>query len=818
MHHKPLLPFSGLTIILSEKSRFDTTELISGPAGELLKEYLKPLSRYSCDIRLADCLEPFIKGTKVILLMGNYAKSRFIPENTLNETRGYCYQLGSNFDSVVYIPTYTPQDCLDRRNYSEESEWNTEDEDDSESGMEKEHSPTKRKNYKFWFYHDIQKAVKLATGIEQFNPLRRNRVNSHNIGFNIFYPSNDIIHQLENTRNSVMFFDIETNENYNITVFSFSFCGKTIWTVPFIRHTGLPAYGEIQLCKILRALAVAFKHNRVVIHNSLFDLFILCWRYRIPPPLDIFDTMICWHRLFPEVEKSLGHVLSVTTQEQFHKNDGIFNPHDKEQESRLWTYNAVDVLTMAKAYWWIVAEAEKANLTNSLAEANKLIRPYLLMSLQGILIDNEKKTSELNKLERLQKQYLRIANKLIGYDIETLGSWQRIAKYLYTFKRYPKPPPVYENGKVKYPELTASVTLYKLLCKHDIPFVKLLLYYRSISKEAGFLKFSTFNNGRFTTAYNISGTNTFRLASRKLFSTWGSNAQNIKKKQRQILIADPGKVLVQTDQAGAEAVIVAYLAPKGNYRLLIENGIKAHVFVALHVFADVWAQKLGINIKPFIEAKPDKLKLVEGWKQLDSLIKESDNWPAQIRYYYIAKMIVHASSYGMRGPTFQINVLKKSEGTIVISKQEADFYLGTFHNIFPEIRQWQCQTREQLQNNRTLYNLFGDRRVFHGYLDDTTFREAYAFVPQSTVGVLTSRAIAEIQGEIDKGNEEYKNFDCLLNCHDAIIGQCPEGMQKELAKVQEKHLGKYFKIREDSSFIMKSESNYGKNWYEMEKV
>ncbi len=64
---------------------------------------------------------------------------------------------------------------------------------------------------------------------------------------------------------------------------------------------------------MLRALAVALRDNTVVIHNALFDLFVLAYRYGIPAPPNVYDTMLAHHRLFPEVEKSLGHCISLYT-------------------------------------------------------------------------------------------------------------------------------------------------------------------------------------------------------------------------------------------------------------------------------------------------------------------------------------------------------------------------------------------------------------------------------------------------------------------------------------------------------------------------
>ena len=66
---------------------------------------------------------------------------------------------------------------------------------------------------------------------------------------------------------------------------------------------------------------------------------------------------------------------------------------------------------------------------------------------------------------------------------------------------------------------------------------------------------------RNTTIYKLGGTETFRASSSKWFGR-GTNLQNIEKSMRQLYWADDGKVLVQVDQSGAEALIVSYLCEK----------------------------------------------------------------------------------------------------------------------------------------------------------------------------------------------------------------------------------------------------------------
>lgn len=797
-HDPPLLPYSGLCFVLSHPSRFDNNRLISGYISKFFDQCIQPFSRLNISIRTLSYPGGFIPNTKVVVLMGREAQQVHIPNLNLNEARGNVYTI----NGVHYIATYLPQDCSDRINYEDPQE--DDDKDDKDEAKEKDLSPTRRRNYRFWFYNDIKKAIRIL----------QNKITIPRPEYKIFPNSSAVIHLLNNTHDSDLFLDIETNSNYSITVLSFSFGNTTIWTIPFIRYTGILAYDQTQLCKILRALSNSFTRNNVVIHNSLFDLFILLWRYKIPPPRRVSDTMLMHHRLYPEVEKSLGHCISLYLYEEFHKGTGVYEPRTPDQEQKLWMYNARDVFTLASIYYEIQRNAKESNLLSSMDRVNSFILPYLLLSFQGCMVDHKYKGEQLIELQNKQTQYLRILKHLIGYDIEKISP-KRVAVYLYEYLRLPKPNPKWIDGQISHSELTSSGTLYKLLLTRNIPAVKVILGYRSLGKKAGFLKFEEFN-GKFNFGVKIAGTNTLRIATSSLFGIWGSNSQNLEKELRRVVVPSPGKLLVQTDQSGAEALVVAYLAPPGNYRRLFECGIKVHNYVSLHLFRTVWEHKLGKSLAHLIDSPVDNLNSYPDWLEVQRLSKESDNWPSSQRYYYLAKKTCHMSNYGAGVNRFIMAILQDSEGQIVLSKKQGDYFLGTYFNLFPEILLWHNEVRQQLKKNLTLYNLFGDRRIFSGNEDEMMYKEAYAFVPQSTVGVLTSVAISEIQEQINTG-ELPSSWDILLNGHDAIISQCLCGEEQSLAKVQEQALAKSFKTKY-GEFTMKSESSVGKDWYNLKGI
>lgn len=321
--------------------------------------------------------------------------------------------------------------------------------------------------------------------------------------------------------------------------------------------------------------------------------------------------------------------------------------------------------------------------------------------------------------------------------------------------------------------------------------------------------------------YKIAGTKTFRLSSSKIFGKWGGNLQNIEKSMREIYIPDEGKIFVQVDQSGAEALIVAYISEAGRFRQLFENNIKPHVYVALRLFKDVWPKKMysqslitssdNFDIDAVINTPIPELKKNPLWKNIDAIIKDSDNWSLEERYYYLAKQTCHSGNYGITPPTFRMNVLEKSGGKIVISKEDAEFFITTYQSLFPEIFEWHECVRRQVEKHKILYNLHGHPYIItQPFILESAWKELYAWVPQSTVGEITNIAYSKLQRYIwDAGVD----WDLLANTHDSYLVQCPIGEERKCALVMQEFMGQEFTSPVDGvKFRMKSEAQAGYNW------
>jgi hypothetical protein len=350
----------------------------------------------------------------------------------------------------------------------------------------------------------------------------------------------------------------------------------------------------------------------------------------------------------------------------------------------------------------------------------------------------------------------------------------------------------------------------------------------------------------------LGGPKTFRRASTKILGKWGSNLQNIEKSMREIYISDGYtnsvkdkckywlqtgdtsvfteeelntiRVFVQVDQSGAEALIVAYDCIAGDYRKLFIHGIKPHVYVGLKLFADKWYQeaidaRLTITEDDILRlsmTKIEDLKKNPAWTDTKNLIASSDNWPSSRRYYYHAKQTCHSANYGIEASTFIMNILEKSAGKVVLSREQGEYFLNTYRALFPEIVERCQRIEEQAKKYRMLYNMFGFPYTITSYeVTKNIYKELYAWGAQSTVAEITRIAYSRMQEFIEA---EKKKWDILADTHDSYLLQCPLLDVKECStKAKEFMNQRLVSPIDNTEFNMKSECNIGFNWSPFKK-
>lgn len=482
----------------------DTMRLLSGNGGMMFDNHcLRPeFNSMMCDIRLMEDMSPLLPNTKCILLLGESAMHKYLPEtfnNTLNEARGSLYY----YNNIPTIATYNPQEAVDFKNYEAElnplskdysPDDSVSDDGEGDEGDVKRHGKTKRANYAFWIKRDVWKVKQMLAG---FIPSNRPPI------YHIYPGAQEVIDTLYNTKNSSLYLDIETDyEEQNLQCFAFSFDGINIYSVPVLDYNYRWAYSSLHF--ILKALAIAIRDNVVVAHNgACFDFFVLAHKYHIPIR-NTYDTMIAMHRCFPDIEKSLGHCTSYWTWEKFHKDQDSLVYRTHEQMMARLRYCGKDVFTMALIHRAIEKYASTIpGLSASIARAMTFIRPYLTATLQGIRVDEEKVAAMIGENDRLMWQYNRMIELLIGpqgmKDCRSVikgkaklfaGSNTQCCEYFHELLGYPV---AARSQKTQKPSL-GKKALYKLALKHENPVITLVCAYRAVQKETSRLRFEPWIN------------------------------------------------------------------------------------------------------------------------------------------------------------------------------------------------------------------------------------------------------------------------------------------------------------------------------------
>ena len=166
--------------------------------------------------------------------------------------------------------------------------------------------------------------------------------------------------------------------------------------------------------------------------------------------------MLIWHRMFPESDKSLAHVIQALTNLPYHKDEaGTFTPHNFAQQSQLLTYNARDVYALREVHQAMLP------LNPSAQSVCDLIPDYMFTGLHGFYINDAKKIIHKRRLTLAGAQLTRMMRLLVGNPAFNPNSGQQVAVWMYEGLGYK----VVETTDSGAPA-TDATTLYKLLSQH----------------------------------------------------------------------------------------------------------------------------------------------------------------------------------------------------------------------------------------------------------------------------------------------------------------------------------------------------------------
>lgn len=336
----------------------------------------------------------------------------------------------------------------------------------------------------------------------------------------------------------------------------------------------------------------------------------------------------------------------------------------------------------------------------------------------------------------------------------------------------PKIPKKNAEGEYESNYSTGELALQKMLSKNQFnypggdPAIKAILKVRELGKlRSAYLNARLYSKegcDYFLTNYNVAGTLTGRRSSRRHTFGFGNNAQNFPKHSdvasmyRRCLVARPGNILLMVDQISAEDWPVSALSQ--NHKALAE-------------LADT-TDKYGrhTRLASAIFGIPLDARTPTEWK--DSMER------------YLGKKSRHASNYGMTAPRMSDALAQEGYS---FSIAQCEQLLNRVHMIDPTIESiFHKYIKDTISKTRMLQTPFGRERQFLGARPNdsnaTLFKEAYAYIPQSTVGDNTGFAVLALETKYPS-EERF----VVQEGHDSIVQDVPDNTEtvyKYLLRVQ----------------------------------
>lgn len=466
-----------------------------------------------------------------------------------------------------------------------------------------------------------------------------------------------------------------------------------------------------------------------VFQNGNFDITFLFTKYGILTR-NIEDTMIAQAVMYPDLPKGLDFITSIYTKEPYYKDEGKKWFRFGGTIRDFWLYNAKDAAVCDEAIDPLMVNLERFDNMSTYRTQVDLIEPLVYMQCRGIKVDiegREKASAEdLIEIERLDD----LLKTSVGFNLN-YASPKQLVEYFYG-KLKLKP---YLNRKTGKP--TTDDMALKRLARKGIEAAQIIRDIRSLAKRRStYLEMPLDKDGRIRCSFNPVGTNSLRLSSSKTIFDTGGNMQNLPNDVREYLIADDDCIPYQADLGQAENRCVAYIAPEPAMIFAFESGIDIHKQTAALIF--------GIPIEEVSDE--------DGSSEIGGGVYSQRFW---------GKKANHGLNYDLGYKSFAL--------LYEIPEADAKFIIDRYHTAYPGVRQMHTWVRNQLAKDRTLTNCFGWKRLFLERWGDDLFKEAYSFIPQSSI----ARQLNE-HGVI-RGYYEVKGAIEILNqVHDSIWFQIPK--------------------------------------------
>lgn len=220
-------------------------------------------------------------------------------------------------------------------------------------------------------------------------------------------------------------------------------------------------------------------------------------------------------------------------------------------------------------------------------------------------------------------------------------------------------------------------------------------------------------------------------------------------------------ILIDFDKAGAEWVIVAYMAGDANMIAAIESGISPHVQTA-HLMSGASYDLIQKEDKLLGQATDSVLIEDTRREQYPDILK-LPWYPRSMTLRQAGKKANHSLNYD-EGPGVYAMLNEIDLG-------EARKHIILYHTAYPNIRTvYHTDIKSQIARDRIVSTPTGAKQRFLGAVENELYKSAYAWPPQSTVFSMVRDAMIALYNSPDKHLQKAQQ---LAQIHDSLTIQYP---------------------------------------------
>ncbi len=547
-----------------------------------------------------------------------------------------------------------------------------------------------------------------------------------------------------------------------------------------LNHAGSVA--QLAENEVVEALSPSLTNPRIlkIGHNLKYDCLVLKRVGLHVAPLG-FDTMIAAWVLEPDSHR-LGLKRMAESELNIQMTEISELIGSGKQQLTMDAVAVEDVAPYAGADAEIPLRLQKI-LSDRLKENNllkvfeeiemPLVRVLIEMEYAGITVDEKFLKDFSRELQARIVEIQKDVYRAVGYDFN-LNSTQQLSKAL--FETLVLTPPDSSNRTKAGQYSTSADVLENMKDQHEV--IALLMEYREVSKLV-----STYlealprqinrRTGRVHTSFNQTGSVTGRLASSD------PNLQNIPTRTelghrvRKAFIAYPGSVLVSVDYSQIELRIAAHMARDEAMLDAFRAGQDIHTATAA-----------AINDIP-----------------IDQVSKE------QRRH---AKAINFGLIYGMSA----FGLTRSTELTLA----EAENFVKAYFEKFPGVKRYLDNIRKLAAEQGYVETMLGRRRYFPQLKQSATQqiraraeREAINAPIQGSAADIMKVAMIRLPDALHSAGLHAK---ILLQVHDELLLECPQGELKETVEVTQRVMENAYQL----DIALETDAAWGTNWAELKPV